>query len=325
MAIAIVSTGILTVSGRLTEWWNTDPETVSSPAVTASRLAGNSLHWGTDESAVSLLAGRHPVRMERRVLSGTQDRLDAILRERLVRILETSDAASRPNSERDHPVTPDVLREFQRQEQRLLALLNELDPVESKTGVWNLYRLDRADNPIPGTFLIATRYEKDAGAKESVAAWAIGMPSGPNQWTSFVMMPTGRGQPTGGFDVTPPARAELILSMASTSGDALMVFQQGEAVPSDVDRWIGELTDQLVRAGWHQAHRWQQSPTAATAGFERGTTEQGHAKQAIEIAISFDRSNQITGTVNVINISGIELVPKPDTENTLTSNRLQKP
>lgn len=321
MAIAIVSIGILTVSGRLTEWWNTDPESVSSPAVTASRLAGNSLHWGTDESAVSLLAGRHPVRMERRVLSGTQDRLDGILRDRLVRILESTDAASRPNAERDHPVAPDVLREFQQHEQRLLALLDELEPVESKTGVWNLYRLDRADNPIPGTFLIATRYEKDAGDRESVAAWAIGMPSGTHQWTSFVMMPTGTGQPTGGFEVIPPAGAEPILSLASTSGDALMVFQQGHAAGSDVDRWIGELTDQLVRAGWHQAHPWQQSSTAATAGFERGTTGQ---RQAIEIAISFDGTNRITGTVNVINVPDIELVPKPDTENTQTSNRLQK-
>lgn len=324
MAIAIVSIGILTVSGRLTEWWNTDPNSGSSPAVTASRLAGTSLHWGAGESAVSLLAGGHPVRMERRVLTGEQDRIDGILRDRLVHIVEESDGPALSSPEDHSPVATDTLHEFHRQEQRLLALLENLPPVERKPGMWNLYRLDRNDNPIPGTFLIATRFDNGLDEKQSLAAWAFGMPSGPHQWTSFVMTPTTANQRGRMQTVIPPAGAELILSLTTDSEDELTVFQQEGASRSDIDRWTRELTGQLVRAGWHEAHPWQQSADAATARFERGTMGQRQANQAIEIAVAFDGLSRITGTVNVISIPGVELVPQTDAENSLTSNRQQK-
>ena len=89
IAIAIVGIGVLQVSGRLTEWWQTDPSTVRSPRASANETSGHPTRWGTGESAVSLLAGDQPVRMERKVILGDQDRVDKTVCERLINILES--------------------------------------------------------------------------------------------------------------------------------------------------------------------------------------------------------------------------------------------
>ncbi|MDA1165274.1 MAG: hypothetical protein O3B13_19415, partial [Planctomycetota bacterium] len=97
IAIAIVSVGVLTVSGRLAEWWNTDPADTLSPATSAAQMAGSAKGWGSGESAVHLLAGDAQVQMERRIIFGDQFRVDRILRDRLVEILESPPAANQPD------------------------------------------------------------------------------------------------------------------------------------------------------------------------------------------------------------------------------------
>lgn len=317
IAIAIVSIGVLTVSGRLTEWWNTDPSTVSSPVVSANRTAGPAVQWGNSESAVNLLASEYPVQIERRILFGDQGRVDGILRNRIVNILESEQlqAAGLLAAGNHSDQTNSTNSELQRREARLIELLDGLPPVESKKGAWNLYRLDRPDNPVPGTFLIATQAPNDQIKTESLAAWAIAIPRNQSQWTSFIMTPTTAKRTSASSNVPVPKDARLILSLRADSDDELAVFQKLEAQPSDIDRWVSEISSQLADAGWQQTRPWQQSVHSATARFEHPQDEQHIQQQALEIAISIDRSNKLTGTANVIVIPEMELVHPGETQN----------
>ena len=308
IAIAIVSIGVLTVSGRLTEWWNTDSSTALPPGMSANQLAGPSLRWGAGESAVRLLVGEQSVQMERRVLFGNQDRVDQILRDRLVGILEDSSSAKteQPTGRDGHIAAAE---DFHHREAQLMKLLKTMPPLESHAGNWNLYRLDRVDNPVPGSFLIATSLTGDSEKTESLAAWAVAMPSGPKQWTSFVMTPTVSGQTTGTATVPVPHSARLLLSLRADSTDELTVFQQLDARQADADRWIRDMTEQLTATGWHQARSWQQSADSSTARFERTKDGSRRPRQAVEISISFTEAGKLTGTANVIAIPEFELVP----------------
>lgn len=322
IAIAIVSIGILSVSGRLSEWWNTDPQAASSPAMSASQLAGPAVRWGNGESAVSLLAGEYPVRMERRILVGDQKRIDDLLRDRLINILETApsriaDVAPAISDEK----TPNLATaEFNSREKRLVELLHDLLPIESRSGEWKLYRLDRTDNPVPGTFLIATRIARNNRKTESLAAWAMAIPRNARQWTSFVMTPTGTGKSSNKFSVPVPEDARLLLSLRADSDDELAVFQRVGARRSDISRWIREISDQLANAGWQQTRPWQQSGDSAAARFEQARDGQYKQQRAIEFAISIDGSNKMTGTANLIVIPEMELVLPGITDDSPTSD-----
>jgi hypothetical protein len=318
IAIAIISLGVLTVSGRLTEWWSTDSTLAISPSASADQLAGPSTRWGTGESAVSILAGDYPVQMERRILSGDQDRVDGTLRDRLVTILESQ-------SSLDHD-TPTASSDstFRNREEQLMEMLHDLPPHESADGKWNLYHIDRSDNPIPGSFLIGTRLSGTVEKTESLAAWAVAMPSGPTRWTSFMMTPTGTGETSNVYIAPVPEGAKVIFSLRADSNDELTVFQRVHAQPSDIGRWTRDISSQLTGSGWHEARPWQQSANSATARFEHVGDKQRRSRQAIELSISLDGSDKLTGTANVIAIPEMELVPRDGTQNLPTSDRQQE-
>lgn len=299
IAISIVGIGVMTVSGRLAEWWQTDPTTVASPAVSALQSAGSAVRWGVGESNVSILAGEQSVRMDRKIISGNQDRVDSILRDRLVRELENEQPKAGTASD----------EKFVEQEKRLLGLLKTQTPIETQEGRWRIYRLDHADNPLPGSFLIATRSAAEPSTLESLAAWAIATPSGPQQWTSFVFTPTGAARHTGQHATPVPADGQLLLSLRTDSHDELSVFQRLDADRSDIVRWTRDISGQLTKAGWHETRSWQQSENSTAARFERRLAENQHLRQAMELTISFSESGKLTGTSNVITIPEMELVP----------------
>lgn len=318
IAIAIISLGVLTVSGRLTEWWSTDSTLALSPSASANQVAGPSTRWGTGESAVSILAGDYPVQMERRVLFGDQDRVDGILRDRLVTLFESQSSLN--NNRR----IASVDSEFRDREEQLMEMLHDLPPLESRKGKWNLYRIDRADNPIPGSFLIGTRISSTAEKTESLAAWAVAMPSGPTQWTSFVMTPREAGQATGAGTAPVPEDAKVLFSLRADTHDELTVFQRLRAQPSDIERWTRDIGSQLTGSGWHEARPWQQSANLATARFEYVGNKHRPSRQAIELSISFNGTDKLTGTANVIVIPEMELVPQDGAQNLSTSDRQQE-
>ena len=326
IAIAIVSIGILTVSGRLTEWWQTEPTTIASPVVSANLSAGSPVRWGSGESAVSILAGEQPVSMERRVTFGDQNRVDGLLRDRLVRLLESESSHAEPGSsfERAAGETKQVATKFAEQEKRLIRMLQNVTPFETRKDHWNLYRLDHADNPLPGSFLIATRMSPDRVRTESLAAWAIATPSGPDQWTSFLLTPT-RTDARANEHATPvPSDGRLLISLRADSHDELTVFQRLDAKPSDVGRWARQISSQLAAAGWHETRAWQQSVNSAAARFERRIDKNSLSNPAMELAISLSEAGKLTGTSNVIAIPAMELVPADETQSSRTLDRQQE-
>ena len=308
IAIAIVTIGVLTVSGRLTEWWHTKPTSIASPYASAAISAGSPVHWGAGESAVSVLAGEHNVQMERRVLLGNQDRVDGILRDRLVVIAESKSSRISPAAgNRNSNQTASGLS-FPRQEERLIKLLENLAPFESKNGQWALYRLDQAANPIPGSFLIATRITTGQAKTESLAAWAIATPSSPTRWTSFVLTPAD-GDGDFNKPATPvPVDGRLLISLRTNSHDELTVFQRVDAATPDISRWSREVSSQLTSAGWHETRPWQQSDNSATARFERSAFDNQESHLAIELTILLNAAGILTGTSSVFSVPDLELV-----------------
>lgn len=311
IAIAIVTIGVLTVAGRLTEWWHTEPTSIASPSAAAAISAGTPIRWGVDESAVSVLAGEHAVQMERRILLGDQDRVDGILRDRLIAIAESQSSRTRPAIDGSNSSGAASDGTFARQEERLIKLLKNLAPFEGKNGQWNLYRLDLAENPVPGSFLIATRVTTGQEKHESLAAWAIATPSSPTQWTSFVLTPadTDGERPPPATPV--PADGRLVISLRTNSHDELTVFQRVDAASPDISRWSQDISNQLTAAGWHEARAWQQSADSAAARFERSAPDAQQSLLALELTISLSAAGKLTGTSNVFAVPRFELIP-PD-------------
>lgn len=299
LAISIIGIGVLTVSGRLVEWWQAHPAAVASPAASALQSAGSAVRWGVGESDVSILAGDQTVRMERKIIFGNQDRVDSILKDRLIRTLETEESQTGPNSSET----------FLEQEKRLLGLLKTLTPIENRQDRWSIYRLDHADNPLPGSFLIATRTATEETNPQSLVAWAIATPSGPQQWTSFVLTPTGEARRTNQHTTPVPIGGVLLLSLRTDSHEELTVFQRLDAAPSDISRWGSDISRQLSEAGWHEARPWQQSANSAKARFERTMVAKVHPHQAIELTLSLSESGKLIGTSNVIAMPKMKPVP----------------
>ncbi|MDA0807323.1 MAG: hypothetical protein O2983_15650 [Planctomycetota bacterium] len=299
LAISIVGIGVLTVSGRLAEWWHTDSTTVATPAASAQQSAGSAIRWGFGESNVSILIGNQTVRMERKVIFGDQDRVDSILKDRLISMLETETSPT-ASSSGESPVE---------HERRILDLLKTLTPIESREGRWSIYRLDQTDNPLPGSFLMATRSTGTPSISESLAAWAIATPSGPQQWTSFLLTPAGADHSAGPHATPVPNDGKLLMSLRTDSHEELTVFQRLDARRSDISRWTHDISMKLTTAGWHQTRSWQQSANSTAARFERPMAATRHPHQAMELTLSFFESGRLTGTSNVIALPTQERAP----------------
>jgi len=308
IAIAIVTIGVLTVSERLIEWWHTEPTSIASPYASAAISAGSPVQWGVGESAVSVLSGEHNVQMERRVLLGNQDRVDGILRDRLVAIAESKSSRISPAAGNGNSNQTASSLTFPRQEERLIKLLEDLAPFESKDGRWALYRLDQTENPIPGSFLIATCITTGQAKMESLAAWAIATPSSPTRWTSFVLTPADADGDCNQPATPVPVDGRLLISLRTNSHDELTVFQRVDAVASDISRWSRDVSSQLTAAGWHETRPWQQSDNSATARFERSAFDNQESHLAIELTILLSAAGILTGTSSVFAVPDLKLM-----------------
>lgn len=307
LGIAIVTVGVLSVSGRLTEWWNTDSGALSGPEVSAGRIAGSALRWGTGESPVSLLAGDAPVRIERRSMHGDQDRIDRVLRDRLIELarstssgggtahsLETSNEEERSDPHRERI-------------SRLLSLLEDTDPVESEPGQWHLYRLDHEDSFVVGSFLIATRPLANESDKPQLVGWAMAIPGGTHAWTSFVMIPANTDSRTTGSKIIIPRNADVVFSLSNPAGDELTVFQQTSSAVDQLASWIREIDNLAGKAGWQPVRGWQQSTNSASARFEWPADDATSNALAVEYSVSVDDSGRLNGLANVIAVQQTQI------------------
>ena len=200
------------------------------------------------------------------------------------------------------------------QQTRLLGLLATLTPIKSREGRWSIYRLDQTNNPLPGSFLMATSSAGTPSSPDSLVAWAIATPSGPQQWTSFLLTPAGVGHGAGPHVTPVPDDGKLLLSLRTDTHDELTVFQRFDAQRSDISRWTQNISTQLTTAGWQQTRSWQQSANATAARFERRMISTGHPRQAMELTLSFSESGRLTGTSNVIALPTPERAPSDAAE-----------
>lgn len=292
LAIAIVAAGVLAISGRVGDWWSTDPSDVMSPQGAATDVAGTQLNWGSGDAAVSLVAGNFPVELERRIARGTQDEIDAFLLSRCERILATSSSA---------PV--EIAEQLRATHEKLLRQLSRLQPLKSSSGEWNVYRVDQPGSYLPGSMLMGVRNAVDdkGVAVQSIACWAIAIPHNQDQWTTFVFTPTaGRASSS---PVPLPVDAEPVLSLRTPGGDELSAFRSRQGVAVNAVVWRRTIEDALTQAGWQTVRPWRQSGAAWTIRVEgalKDDTVSGSHPAAIELSLRETRDGRLSGIVNVI-------------------------
>lgn len=289
LAIAIVAIGVLTISGRLLDWWSTDASEVLSPTQSASDVAGTQLHWGSGDSAVNLVAGDFPVELERRVVRGSVDDVEAQLVKRCQNILESESFSRLPK--RDG---------LQRTEQRLLAQLDGRKPLTHRDGLWSIYDTDHSGSYLPATMLIGVRETDTADAETSQAlgCWAVAIPHGTNHWTTFVFTPTN-GQASSSA-VSLPEDAEPVLSLRTPAGDELSVFRSREGASVTPDLWRRTIEESLTRAGWQTVRPWQQSEAAWSLRVEGELPGKRYRAAAIELSLRQTDDRRLSCIVNVI-------------------------
>lgn len=289
LAIAIVSIGMLTISGRLLDWWSTDPNDVMSPMESATDVAGTQLNWGGGDSAVRLVAGDFPVELERRIARGSQDDVESQLLKRCRELLESGPFSSLPDG-----------GDLEKTERRLLSHLVDLDPIASSPGRWSVYRTDQPGTYLPVTMLLGIRESNgvDGDTSRSLACWAMAIPHDKDQWTTFVFTPTS-GEAASSAVPLPPD-AEPVLSLRTPGGDELSVFRSREgAVINDVI-WRRTIEDSLTRAGWQTVRAWQQSETFWSLRVEGNLSGSRPRPAAIELTLRETGDGRLSCIVNVI-------------------------
>jgi len=289
LAIAIVAIGVLTISGRLRDWWTTDPSDVMSTLESATDVAGTQLNWGDGNSAVRLIAGDFPVELERRIERGSQVEIEERLSARCQRILSVSRSDSLQ-----------AVKSLRATQHELLEQLAALQPLESNPGEWSIYRVDQPGSYLPGCMLIGVRTAGDDAGDVApfIACWAIAIPHDKDQWTTFLFTPTS-GQASSS-PVPLPADAEPVFSLRTPGGDELSVFRSRAGTAVNVTVWRRTIEDALTRTGWQTVRPWRQSGSAWSIRVEGKSDADRPQSAAIELSLRETRDGRLSGIVNVI-------------------------
>jgi hypothetical protein len=292
LAIAILGLGLLTVSGRLADWWSTSPDDVLAPQQSSAGVSGAQTNWGTGESPVTLLSSDLPVSMQRQIVRGDQDRADAVLIEQCRRLLAVADGTAKRSADEN----------FQQAAERLLNELKGESPIIEERGGWRLYRLDSRRNFIPGSVFVGV---SDRG-ESRVVCWAMAIPHGEDVWTTFLFSPPESSQAVLSR-LSLPSGIKRVFSLTSPTGDELTVLRFQSESPGrtsdSLDSVAEVLTEHLTAAGWQSTRSWTQSPTGLTARFERFPANEARDAAtgvAVEFALRRFESNELTGVANVI-------------------------
>lgn len=282
IAIAIVAVGVLSISGRLTEWWGTDVNDLLDVSRTASQVAGTQTTLGNEGEAVLLRLGQLAVTVERQVVRGDQTRADLTLTNACRDRLKTSS--------HELGASPDPAAE-----QDLLASLKQLDPIEEQDGEWKLYRLDGENRPIVGTLLVGVRVTSSSPV---VACWGFVVPRDNEDWTIFLFDKTSQSS-TSTIDISLPEDATPVLSVSDPHGDRLMSFETRTQAPPDPEltAWRTFFGREFSQRGWQTARAWTQSPQSWSARYERIVEGQ---REAVEITLTINPARRAVGVLNLI-------------------------
>ena len=89
LAISIIGIGIFAVSGRLSDWWGTPPDSVLAPSQIVPEVVGSDVAWPEMDIPVGLNLGNLPVSVERLQIQGDQKKLERVVFARLKLVLDS--------------------------------------------------------------------------------------------------------------------------------------------------------------------------------------------------------------------------------------------
>jgi hypothetical protein len=253
LAIAIVAVGGLTVGGRLSQWWSTEPEEVTSASRSAGSVSGSASPWGSGGAAVSFDLGDRPHLLRKQSVTGDRRQAAAALVDVCRHVVA---GASAPQ------------RKIDANERRLLTEVEQRAAAEEQKGTWKIYRLDEPLPLVVGTRHFSTEAAGD-GRKSSAAdawrvvCWGMAFPSEDRRWRLFAFHTPGERTSPQSVDVELPAGSRRIMSLRADSGEALVGFE-GDGPP---EAWIGFFDGWFRENGWRLSGRWESSGGGWTARY----------------------------------------------------------
>jgi len=316
LGIAVVAAGVLSVSGRLAEWWSTDPADLTSPQRDAMSITGTQRLWGPGSATVRIESDGLPVDMERKLVRGTRDQMDQVLRARcrdcLSRQGTVPEGTALVPGAANSAVRSDMGRRLADTEARLLTLLKDETPIERNPGEWALYRIDRSDRLFPAGCLVGIAERSMEGgstdgaegtetAGAAVVCWGLAIPDAGDQWTTFFFSRTGAA--TGAVPpLNLPASLEITLSLNTGTGDGLCAFRSRPGERHSIEDVCRAIGSNLEQTGWRLTRNWTQFPEHRSARFEqtRGSGAGSAASVAVEVSIQETPDDDLTGLASII-------------------------
>lgn len=278
LAIAVIGIGIFAVSGRLSDWWNTSPDSVLAQSEIVPEVVGSEVAWPEMDIPVAMNLGDFPVRVERLMIQGNLSKLEKIVFSRLESVLRTgSQLGSLPR---------DGKSKIARAATKLEGLLTKIEPVRQEADAWQIYRLDEPGTPGFSSMFIGTRIQKD---RPRIVTWAMAMPWRDDEWKVFFFQPAAGSETS----VPIPPGAELTMSMQEPSGTELAAFQATDD-SSSLESWQTFYSGALGRDGWRNIRAWSKADSRSTARFENGTL-------AVELILRTE-NDTLSGLASVIRL-----------------------
>lgn len=283
LAIAIVGIGIFAVSGRISDWWNTSPESVIAHGKIVPEVVGAEVSWPEMDIPVGVNLGNFPVRVERLLIRGDLRKLEEVVFDRLQTVLGSENLSGQLNAGESRVALAAA---------KLESLLTGIKPAMERPGVWRIYRLDEPGTPGFAAMFLGTRtdakHDRDS-RREWLVTWAMAMPWRDDDWKVFFFQPVDEDSAS----IALPPGAELTMSMQEPSGTELAAFRATDSSFS-LNTWREFYSTRLTEAGWKPVREWAQSGARHTARFENGTL-------AVEFILKTD-DDTLSGLANVIRL-----------------------
>lgn len=284
LAIGIVAVTALMVGGRLSEWWQTEPDDFSTPADVADFVSGSAGQWGSGGSPVTVEFGGLTQSLRRETFHGTEEALVERLLEWCRRTVQESDLPEFPPTE---------------SEARLTSKLAHLTPTAETAGRGRVYLVQRPSRMVFGTRSSDGGGKSDAGRGERMVCWGFAFPQGKRTWTTFLS-----GSQSAAARISPvpevalPKGCERVLSLRSDGGDGLMAF----AGASDIAESRAELDRWFVDREWRLASPWREYAGRWTVRYATPLRDDSRSgwTGTVDMEIQSDGPGRVRGLMNFL-------------------------
>ena len=283
LAISIIGIGIFAVSGRLSDWWHTAPDSVLAPSQIVPQVVGSDVAWPEMDIPVGLNLGDMPVNVEPLQIQGDRKKLESIVFGRLRAVLNSTQP----------PLPGGTETRIAKAAAKLERLLSGISPVKEKPDAWRIYRLDEPGTPGFSAMFLGTKLAKGSAdpRAERLVTWAMAMPWRQDEWKVFFFQ-AAQGSTTR---LAIPPDAELTMSMREPSGAELAAFRAKDDSAS-LAGWRAFYSRSLSEAGWKPAREWTQSEARSASRFE-------NESHAVKLIFKYE-AGQLSGLANVIRLPG---------------------